>query len=728
MHINLKLLFSMCFFVFISFATKSQSHWETAIFNTDTWHYFVGTSEPPTDWRSLSFDDSYWLSGKGGIGNGDNDDNTLIDICKSVFLRINFNVADTSVFSSALLNMDYDDAFVAYLNGIEIARVGISGIYPPFNALGTNHEAQMYMGGTPESFLINKKQLSKCLLKGKNVLAVQVHNSSETSSDMSSNVFLSFLINNTSTFYRSTPSWFTAPKIFESSNLPVVSITTDFGATIVDEPKVNAKMKIYNDSVRNFILNSKPDFECNIGIEYRGSYSQNFPQKSYGLETRDSLGNNLNTKVLGMPKENDWILLANYNDKVFARNSFAFNVFQKMGHYAPRLKHCEVMVNDEYQGIYIFTEKIKQDDDRVNIADITPADSIGNNVTGGYIFKTDYTETGNNWLSSYSPVNKRGAAVYFVYHDPKPKDITEAQKKYLKDYIYGLETVLYSDDFANPSTGFRAYLDEASFVDYFIIGEITRNPDAYKKSRYFYKDRDSIDSKVYSGPVWDFDWAYKNINTNCAHSNSTNGSGWSYLLNECNPRPVPPSWEVRMLQDTLFANAINARYFELRKTILSNESNNHFIDSIATLLAEAQVRHYSKWPTLGLNVGTNELGTQPTTFDGEIQKFKNWIQTRLNWLDDNMVGHKMINTANKNIKQTIFRIFPNPVTSTLYVESDKKIESVEIYNLNGQQIRSLNDGSRSKISVNVDNLKNGEYLVIVKLTTNELLTQKLIKN
>ncbi|MDD3321334.1 MAG: CotH kinase family protein [Paludibacter sp.] len=728
MQLYFKFIFTALSLVFFSFTIKSESHWETAIFNTDTWRYFVGTTEPPTDWRSSTFDDSSWLSGKGGIGNGDNDDNTIIEVCTSVFLRISFNVTDTTVLSSALLNIDYDDAFVAYLNGIEIARVGITGNYPTYNTLGTNHEAQMYSGGTPESFSINKKLLSKCILKGKNVLSVQVHNSSETSSDMSSNVFLSFLINNSTTYYRSTPAWFKAPFVFDSSNLPVINITTDFGATIVDEPKVNAIMTIFNDSVRNYLLTSKPDFVCNIGIEYRGSYSQNFPQKSYGLETRDSIGNNFNTKVLGMPKENDWILTANYNDKVFARNSFAFDLFKQMGHYAPRLKHCEVIVNDEYQGIFLFSEKIKQDDDRVNIADITTSDSTGNNVTGGYIFKTDYTETGNNWLSSYSPVNKPGSSVYFVYHDPKPEDITEPQKEYLKDYIYGLETVLYSDDFANPSTGFRAYLDEASFIDYFIIGEITRNPDAYKKSRYFYKDRDSIDSKVYSGPVWDYDWAYKNINTTCVHSNSTDGSGWSYLLNECNPRPVPPSWEVRMLQDTVFANAINARYYELRNSIMSDSRNNHFIDSIATLLAEAQARHYTKWSTLGLNVGTNELGTQPTTFEGEIQKFKNWIQTRMNWLDTNMVGHRIINTANINLKQTVFRIFPNPVTSTLYVESDKNIQSVEIYDLSGQQIRSLKVGNSSKISIDVDNLNRGEYLVTVKLTNNEMLTQKLIKN
>src|SRR5674476_1596813 len=112
---------------------ESSIHWETAIFNNDTWRYFTGTSEPDSNWRNTDFDDSGWKSGKGGFGYGDNDDNTTISQCTSVYIRISFNVADTASINAALLNMDYDDAFVAYLNNIEIARVGITGIYPTYN-------------------------------------------------------------------------------------------------------------------------------------------------------------------------------------------------------------------------------------------------------------------------------------------------------------------------------------------------------------------------------------------------------------------------------------------------------------------------------------------------------------------------------------------------------------------------------------------------------------------
>ena len=159
-------------------------HWETAVFNNDTWRYFVGTSEPDANWRSLSFNDGSWAQGPGGFGYSDNDDNTIIPQCASVFLRMKFNVPDTALIAKALLSMDYDDAFVAYLNDVEIARAGITGIHPTFDQTGIDHEAKMYAGGEPESFIIDKKMLKTCLLPGENLLTIQVHNSSITSSDL----------------------------------------------------------------------------------------------------------------------------------------------------------------------------------------------------------------------------------------------------------------------------------------------------------------------------------------------------------------------------------------------------------------------------------------------------------------------------------------------------------------------------------------------------------------
>jgi len=250
---------------------------------------------------------------------------------------------------------------VAYIDEVEIARAGISGNPPAYNQpLDSDHEAQMYQGGFPEAFIIDRTKLKSCLYKNENVLAIEVHNTSTTSSDLSSTTFLSLGINDATHSYRQTPEWFEEPFVFSSSNLPIILITTKNGASIPDESKITAYMKIINNGSLNHITDVADIYDGDVGIEIRGRYSASLPQKPYGFETRDSSGNNVNVPLLDMPSENDWILLANYNDKTFMRYTLASHLFREMGFYAPRTRLCEVMVNNNYQGIYVFTEKIKR--------------------------------------------------------------------------------------------------------------------------------------------------------------------------------------------------------------------------------------------------------------------------------------------------------------------------------------------------------------------------------
>ena len=725
-----KIILLIIFFSFWNFAnSQTINHWETAVFKNDTWRYFVGTSEPDANWRSISFNDTGWPQGPGGFGFSDNDDNTVIPQCTSVFIRCKFNVPDTSSIAKALLSMDYDDAFVAYLNDVEIARSGIIGVHPTYNQTGTDHEATVYSGGLPESFVIDKKHLKICLLQGENLLAIQVHNTSSASSDMSSNAFLSLAITNTSNYFHPVPDWFNPPFDFTSSNLPIVVIITKSGETIKNEPKITADMKIIHNGSgkRNYVSDPGNIYTGKVGIEIRGKYSASLPQKPYGFETRDIAGNNLNVSLLGMPPENDWVLLANYNDKTFLRNVLAFDIFEKMGNYATRTRYCEVVLNNEYQGIYLLGEKIKVDDERVNISKLKPEDNTGNDLTGGYIINNDYYTATDSWMSRFSPLNKPAAKVYFVYYDPKPDELTTLQKTYIQEYINSLETILYSPYFKVPVFGYKAYIDTKSFSDYFIIGEVSRNVDAYKKSRFYYKNKDSKGGLLHSGPVWDFDWAWRNLKENCVHFNKTDGSGWAYKVNECDAWPVPPSWEIRLLQDNEFANLIHARYFALRKTILSQARIDHSIDSVVTLIDEAQKRHFQKWKILGINVGTPESDTQPSTFSGEIEKFKNWISTRLAWLDANMVGSASSININGSIAPAKCRIFPNPVSDILYIESDKEIKNFALFNIVGIKVEERINCYNFSVTANVAHLHPGIYLAKIQFSSGEIITIKVVK-
>jgi hypothetical protein len=520
--------------------------------------------------------------------------------------------------------------------------------------------------------------------------------------------------------------WFSRQEEFLTSNLPIVLINTPPGELIKNEPKITVDLSIIHngDGTPNMPGDPANIYSGKAGIEIRGRYSASLPQKPYGFETRTADGVNLDTSLLGLPAENDWILLANYNDKTFLRNYLAFELFRDLGHYAPRSFYCEVLLNNEYQGIYLLTEKIKADKNRVNIASLRPDENSGDDLTGGYIFKNDYYTANDSWISDYSPLNKPGATVRFVYHDPESDELTPQQKQYLQGYVDHFEQVLYSGNFADPLKGYRAFIDVDSFIDYFLIGEISRNVDAYKKSRYFYKDKDSKGGLLHSGPVWDFDWAWRNLKENCVHFNKTDGSGWAYKINECYASPVPPSWEIRLMQDRRFVMELREKYYILRKNILSESHIFSIIDSVAALLDEAQTRHYTKWDILGINVGTPESGPQPETYQGEIEKFKAWISTRLTWLDANMAGKSFV--TEEGYKPAC-RIYPVPASEWLMIESDTTITKIELFDAAGNKLKETELQGVFGTRLPLNDLSQGFYIVRISFTDCASLTRRFMK-
>lgn len=510
-----------------------------------------------------------------------------------------------------------------------------------------------------------------------------------------------------------------APFTFDSSNVPLVVIDT-YGSTIVNEPKITANIKIIDNGYGNYNrLTDAPVFQGDMGIEIRGAYSASLPQKPYTLELRDSLGNNVDTALLGMPREHDWHLLATYNDKAFSRNTLANHLFTEMNHYATRAKYCEVFINGNYQGIYFLSETMKRDNNRIDLARLDTADNTGLNVTGGYIIKNDYWDGSNSWLNGFSPIDHPGMQVHTVYHYPKPDVITTPQKNYIQSFVNQFETALYSSTFTDTLNGYRKYADVFSFVDYLIVNELARNTDGFKKSFYFHKDKDNASeiSKLVCGPVWDFDWAWKNI-WDCSIFSATDGSGWSHHINDCSPDVNSNGWHVRMMQDTNFQNILRCRWERFRSSILDTTYLFNYIDSVANYLDMAQVRHYEKWGHLGINSGAPEVGTIPTTFAGEISNLKNWIKLRVDWLDSNIPG----NTYNCNflglssVENTAYAlIFPNPANNEVYLAPNgfNGTLSIQIRSIDGKLINTYQGNAAQTGILSVQDMQAGVYLVQV---------------
>ena len=609
----------------------SQDHWETAIYANNEWSYLVPIEEPNSNWNSLNYDDSSWLVSTGGFGYGDNDDGTLIPNALSVYIRRTFEIPEPEKLVTSILHTDYDDGFIAYLNDIEICRSYNLGDYGDFidydyGTNGIDHEAQLYQGLNPEYCVIDSLELSSLIISGENLLAIQVHNVSSSSSDMSSNFFLSFGIQDGSSFYGETPSWFQEPIIFNQSNLPIFIIDT-YGEPIPDEPRIPAYLGIINnESGINFIDDAFNDYDGHITIERRGNSSQWQPKIPYRFETVTEDGGNNNVSLLGLPEENDWVLYAPWSDKSFIRNVLTYQLSHEMGRYASRTRYCELYLNGEYQGIYVLMEKIKRDDNRVNISTLNPDEISGDDVTGGYILKFDWYSTGGNIGGFYS---EEGS--FYNYHYPKPDEIVEEQENYIQQYINNFEDTMNSYTYNDPVSGYPSLMDVDSFIDLIILQELSKNVDAYRLSTYIYKDKDGIDGRLIAGPIWDINHGYGN----CDYGETWLNDGWLLEYNPEGGDQIAFWWGI-LWQDETFQNQFSNRYTELHSTVLSEENIFGVIDSIANYLGPAVDRNFAKWPILGTYVWPNYQVFN--TYEEEINYLKTWTTDRILWLDSQVLN------------------------------------------------------------------------------------------
>ena len=479
----------------------------------------------------------------------------------------------------------------------------------------------------------------------------------------------------------------------DSTELPMVMINT-LGQNIPNGLKINCMMDIkYNGAgTITHITDPSNVYSGHIGINIHGASSSGYPQRPFGIETRDSLGMNNNVSLLGMPAENDWLLISNYNDRSLIRNTLAHKLFGEMGNNAVKETLCEVMVDSSYQGIYVFSEKIKRDINRVNIATVTYADTTGNELTGGYILQQNVWDPSNSFLCNYSPIDHPGFDIHYLYEYPSVDSIKPSQKTYIASYIDSLETALYSTNFTDTAAGYRKYMDVKSFIDYFIVNELSRNADGFKKSIFYHKDKWSNGGKLKAGPVWDFDWAWKDLG-GCSIYSNANGSGWAHHNNDCGTDVYSNGYFVRMFQDTLFTNQLRCTYEHYRQTILDTGYLFHYIDSIKTLVQHAQARHFQMWPILGTSGPAPEIGGIATTYNAEMDTMKAWITRRLVWLDDSIPGHCWPVIDHTGIKENAasgpLHYYPNPGSGAVHFEGIINSESpveMSVYDVVGKLI------------------------------------------
>ena len=734
----LKNLFALLIMIGLTSQLTAQKtdHWETIIQPGDDCKYLIPTSGMGANWKQKDFTESGWIAAKSGVGFGDNDDNTVISKgISSVYLRFNFNVQDVSIINSLVFDFDYDDGFIAYLNGTEIARDNVSNPVSWDMELNALHEAGLYQGKKPERFIISESN-RRLLTNGDNVLAIEVHNESASSSDLTSNAFLHAGISTSEKRYNSTPYWFWEPTVLGGFNLPLMIINTN-GQEIPDEPRIIAEMGlIYNgEGNTNAQSDSWNEYSGKISIERRGNSSQGFKKKSYRIEFQNEDGSNNNTSVLGLPEENDFVLYGPYSDKTMVKNVLTYELFRRTGRWAPRTRYIEVLLNNEYRGVYVLTEKLKRDNNRIDIDKLTEDDISPVDISGGYILRRDKKDEltyDDYWTSPVAqPYHEQ---MWYEFYDPEYDELTYEQTEYIKNWMEEFDNVMSGDDFTDPETGYKKYIRTKSFIDMMFINEISKGIDNYMFSTYFFKENDEDGGQLNAGPPWDYNLGYGNVNYG-EDWDAAETYGWGY------PQGSRTYWFERLMEDPDYQNKVYCRWTKFRDSFYSDESVIAIIDSCVTVLGDAVDRNFNKFPILGEYFWPAIYW--PDTYEEEIDMLKTWLIDRLEWMDDEWynMGDNCPDDVNTEVAElnhlNEIVVYPNPSdfqNLNFQILLNKPIQSltIAVYTLQGVliQTKSFEPAHTGLVNLQLNNLSyltSGIYIYKIYTSDNVLKTGKIHK-
>lgn len=429
---------------------------------------------------------------------------------------------------------------------------------------------------------------------------------------------------------------------FTDTNLPIVFIDTQH-QVIEREKRITARMTIidngegqlnYMDTLQ--YPNQKVDYKGYIDLKYRGNSSfTNSDKKPYAIRALNKPleegGKKQKVSLLGMGKDNDWALLAPYADKSMIRDVFAFTLARPFFEYVPTGKYCEMIMDGTYYGVFILSERVRKGKNRLDLPD--PGDS-GDELTGGYHLEVDRDDE-PVYYSKHSPVDSKGniipnKKISFQYKNMDKDEFTQAQLDYIHGYIDAFENSLASEDYKNPETGYRKYIDVTSFIDYMLSTEFCHNVDGYRLSTNLYKYRDSKDPR-FKTSLWDMNLGFGNANYNDGWRTDT----WAYNFNDVAPgdSQLVPFWWYRMLKDDSFMKEVKERWELYRETSYSDKNIELTIDSLTTLLNAkgAQDRNSQAWPRWGKGVWPNKYVAK--SYDDEIAYLKSWIRERVTFMD-----------------------------------------------------------------------------------------------
>lgn len=403
-----------------------------------------------------------------------------------------------------------------------------------------------------------------------------------------------------------------ASEIPRLQNLPVVKIVTDGGAAIVD--KKNYVKGTIEISDPEHLYSDETVFTATVGIRGRGNSTWGWPKKPWKVKLDSK------ASVLGMPADKEWCLLANYSDRTLLRNLVAMRLSEICGFsWTPRMRSVEVYLNGSYQGVYTFCEHKKVSSSRVDINVVGETVTYGDALTGDYYFEIE--EQQDETACWYT-----GMGVPMMFSEPEEPN--SAQFDYAKKYFSDFENALEGSSFADPKKGYAAYIDVDSFIDYYIVQELTKNVDGnLRKSSFLTKTRGG---KLEMYHLWDFDLTLGN----CGYLPVGNGPEGFWIKDYASNSTWGGGWYHRLFQDPAFVDKVQSRWGELYPQL---EAVAQWIETQAQILDPAQKRNFSKW-SIRESVDWVKFPSRGS-YEAEVDYLIDFYTKRLKWLDTEL--HKL---------------------------------------------------------------------------------------
>lgn len=388
------------------------------------------------------------------------------------------------------------------------------------------------------------------------------------------------------------------------TNLPSIYINTANNQAITDKVSWIPATIVVVSTDTNQVLNATTQ------IRGRGNSTWGFPKKPYRVKL------DVKEKLLHMPaKAKDWVFLANHADKSLIRNAVAFKIGEILGfEYTPAYRFADFTLNNQFLGNYLITDQIETSGDRVEVEKLDTLDFTEPNISGGYLLEIDGFAAGEPvWFTT-----TKGLKI--TVKSPDSDKINPAQLEYIKNYIFDFENRLFSTNFKDTISGYRARVDTTSLVNWYIASELTGNSDAFW-STYVYKKRN--DNKLYFGPMWDYDIAFNNDNRL--------GDATEKLMSQY--AHDPKTWIQQLLLDEWFQAAVWRRWQEISANNLLGTLNT-FINETSSLIDLSQQKNFAKWNILSSRVYREQYLF--STYGEGVDYLKTYLGNRINFLTNNL--------------------------------------------------------------------------------------------